>query len=46
MDNSKNIENQNFDSSLQNNPFTNNLKIVVNKLEDKTTYQSTDGILF
>ena len=45
MDNSKNIENQNFDSSLQNNPFTNNLKIVVNKLEDKTTYQSTDGIL-
>jgi len=45
MDNSKNTESQNFDSSLQNNPFTNNLKIVVNKLEDKTTYQSTDGIL-
>ena len=45
MDNSKNTESQNFDSSLQNNPFTNNLKIVVSKLEDKTTYQSTDGIL-
>ena len=45
MDISNNNKNQNFDSLLQNNPLTQNLKIIVNKLEDKKTFENFNGIL-